>query len=184
MPIPTPFRLLNVMILSVTVALGGFCVPTDVPAAGEFEQGLKAARGGDLARAIQMWTAVIKRNPKSYAAHVNRGSACLRSGYVFQGIADWHKARDLSPVFAYSVYTGDLLVQASGNTAMLNYAAPLELEPEYVASIIMIGALYMDLGRTAMAAELFRKSMDLTKNPLLKTHLNYWANEIEGKQQE
>jgi hypothetical protein len=131
-----------------------------------------------------MWTVVIKREPKCYAAYVNRGSAYLRSGYVFRGIADWHRARDLSPVFAYSVYTGDVLLQASGNTAMLNYAAPLELEPEYVASIIMIGALYVDLGKTAMAAELFRKSMDLTKNPLLKSHLDYWANEIEGKKQE
>ncbi len=168
------------LILSAIVALGLICVSAPVRAAGEFEQGLKAARAGDLERAIGSWTQVIKKNPKSYAAHVNRGSAYLRSGYVLRGIVDWHKARELSPVFAYSVYAGELLVQASGNAAMLNYAAALELEPDYIASVIMMGAVYMDLGQTRAAAELFRKSVDLTKNPLLKGHLDYWANELEG----
>ena len=134
-----------VITMSAVVAHALVCLPAIVQAAGEFEQGLRAARSGDLARAIEMWTVVIDRNPKSYAAYVNRGSAYLRSGHVFKGISDWHKARSLSPVFAYGVYTGDLVLQASGNTAMLNYAASLELDPEHVASVIMVGALYMDL---------------------------------------
>lgn len=93
---------------------------------------------------------------------------------------DWHQARKLSPLFAYGLYSRDYIAQASGDTAMLNYASPLELDPEYIPSVAMIGIAYLELGQKAKAAELYRKSMDLTKNPLLKTHLDHWAETIES----
>jgi tetratricopeptide (TPR) repeat protein len=152
--------------------------------AGDFERGLEAAKTGQLDRAIDSWTRFIERNPKSYSAYVNRGNAYIRSGHIFKGIMDWHQARKLSPLFAYAVYNQDYIAQASGDTAMLNYASPLELDPDYIPSVAMIGIAYMELGQKAKAAELYRKSMDLTKNPLLKTHLDHWAETIESSASE
>jgi tetratricopeptide (TPR) repeat protein len=162
--------------------LGTFAVvaPTDSVAAGDFETGLQAARAGQLDRAVELWTRFIERNPKSYSAYVNRGNAYMRNGYVFKGIMDWHEARKLSPLFAFGVYSQGYIAQASGDTAMLNYVSPLELDFEYIPSVVMIGIAYLELGQKAKAAELYRKSMDLTKNPLLKTHLDHWADEIES----
>jgi len=97
---------------------------------------------------------------------------------------DWHQARKLSPLFAYGVYSRDYIAQASGDTAMLNYASPLELDPEHIPSVTMIGIAYLELGKKAKAAELFRKSIDLTKNPLLKTHLDHWAEAAESPERE
>jgi tetratricopeptide (TPR) repeat protein len=149
-------------------------------AADFFEQGLQAAHSGDLHRAVELWTRVIEKTPNSYAAYVNRGSAYLRGGYVFNGIMDWHAARKLSPLFAYGSYSDDYISQASGNTAMLNFAMSLELDPDYIPSVAMTGIAYLDIGRPEKAAELYRKSVDLTKNPLLKSYLEHWADTIES----
>ncbi|MDQ7785402.1 MAG: tetratricopeptide repeat protein [Desulfomonilaceae bacterium] len=156
------------------------CVHTDGGhASNDIERGLQAVRSGDVERAIQAWTTALRRNPKSYAAYVNRGSAHMQAGYVFKGITDWHKARDFSPTFAYGVYSGGYIRQASGNAAMLNYAASLELDPDHVASVVMMGVTYLDLGRRDMALDLFKKSKDLTKNPLLKNYLEHWGETLE-----
>jgi len=144
-------------------------------AADDFDQGLAALFGGRYDAAIRSLTQVIRKNPKSYAAYVNRGTAYFRSGRVFKGVLDWNKARDLSPLFAYGVYTGEVIVRPPGNPDVIGFAAPVELDPEYIPSVEMTGIMLMDLGRDKIAAELYRKSMDLTKNPLLKTHLEYWA---------
>lgn len=152
--------------------------------ADDFELGFRALQDGKLHGAIESWSRVIARQPRSYAGHVNRGSAYLRAGHISKGIADWHRARDLAPIFAYATYTGDFTRQASGNTAVLNYAVSLELEPDYVASVVMTGAAYLDLGRTSEAVELFRKSMELTKNPLLKSHFDHWVKTLEAGAEE
>jgi tetratricopeptide (TPR) repeat protein len=148
--------------------------------ANEIDEGLKAARAGQIERAIQLWTKAIQRNPRSYVAHVNRGSAYLRTGYVWKGISDWHRARELSPPFVYALYTGDFVTQAAADSSLLNYAVSLELEPDHVASVIMMGTAYQDLGRKERATELYRKSVDLTRNPLLKSSLDHWATTLEA----
>jgi len=145
----------------------------------EIDQGLQAIRSGDVDLAIQLWTTAINTNPKSYAAHVNRGSAHIQAGFVFKGVKDWHKALKLSPVFAFGLYSGGYIRQASGNASMLNYAASLELDPDHIPSVVMMGAMYLDLGLENTALDLYRKSKDLTKNPLLKSHLEHWVETLE-----
>lgn len=146
----------------------------------EVEQGLTAARSGQLDRAVRLWSKAIKKNPKSYAAYINRGSAYFRSGYVLRGILDWHKAREFSPAFAYAVYGADFIGEASGDPAMLNYAMSTELDPDHAPSVVMTGITYLDVGRTDKALELYRNSIDLTKNPLFKSFLDYWIASIES----
>ena len=155
-------------------------LPADGTASEDVEQGLVAARSGQLDRAVRLWSKAIRKNPKSYSAYCNRGSAYIRSGYVLRGILDWHKARDFSPAFAYASYGGPFIGEASGDPAMLNYAMSTELDPDFVPSVMMTGITYLDVGRTDKALELYRNSIDLTKNPLFKSFLDYWITSIES----
>lgn len=171
--------LVRVAVVTVLVAVSAVGLPTTGRAADELEQGIEAARSDRLERAVALWTRAIEKDPKSYAAHVNRGSANMRLGYVFRGVMDWNRANQLAPLFAYGVDTGDFVRHASAGNPLLNFAVAVELDPDHVPAVTMIGATYQDLGLSSMAAELFRKSIDLTRNPLVKGHLDYWANSLE-----
>jgi len=146
----------------------------------EVQKGIAEARSGRLDAAIRTWTDVIKQRPKCYAAYVNRGTAYMQSGYVFRGIMDWNRARSLSPMFAYAVYFGDYITEAPKNKDILNFAASLELFPDHVPSVHMMGSTLLDLGYKDKALQLFRNSVDLTKNPLVKNHFEYWAATLES----
>lgn len=97
-----------------------------------------------------------------------------------RGIVDWHRARDLAPPFVYALYTGDFVTQATADNLILNYGVSLELEPDHIASVIMMGSTYQELGEINHAVDLYRKSIDLTKNPLLKSYLDHWATTTEA----
>jgi len=171
--------LARLTVVSVLVAVSATGITTTGRTADELEQGIEAARSDQLERAVALWTRAIQKDPKSYAAHANRGSANMRLGYVFKGIMDWHRANQLAPLFAYGVDTGDFVRHAVAGNPLLGFAVAIELDPDHLPSVAMTGALYQDLGLTKMAVELFRKSMDLTRNPLAKSHLDYWANSLE-----
>jgi tetratricopeptide (TPR) repeat protein len=163
------------------IASSGFALlPAVCAASREFERGLTAARAGQLEEAVSLWSRTIKKNPKSYSAYINRGSAYIMTGYVFRGIRDWHKAREFTPIFAYAVYSSGFIEEASGDPTMLNYAMSTELDPDHVPSVVMTGITYLEIGRRDKALELYRNSVDLTKNPLLKSFLDYWITSIES----
>ena len=46
---------------------------------------------------------------------------------------------------------------------------------------MMIGALYLDLGRDETAIEVYQLSSGLTRNPMLKNHLNHWIKQLGGE---
>jgi tetratricopeptide (TPR) repeat protein len=165
--------LLVAMVSVVGSGATGACASTD-----DFELGLEAARAGQCDKAIELWTKVIRRNPRSYSALVNRGSAFRQSGYIVRAISDWHEARKWSPLFTFGVYSRDYIAQASGDPSMLNFASPLELDPDHVASVLMTGTLLTEVGHSAKAEELYRKSMDLTRNPMLKTYFDHLAESL------
>jgi tetratricopeptide (TPR) repeat protein len=162
----------------------GVWLPCLVNASQEFREGLDAAKAGRLEVAIEKWSKALERNPQSYPARANRGAAYMLTGHVSKAVDDWHEARKLAPLFAYSVYGGLFIPEVSRNAGMLNYAMSIELEPDYFPSVCMTGSMYLDFGQTQKASELFRKSIDLTRNPLLKTYLEYWAESLEPKPEE
>lgn len=162
----------------VGLAIGQLSAPLHA-AESDLDGGLRALRRGRVEAAIDLWTKAIQKNPKSYAARVNRGSAYFLTGYVLRGIRDWYEAETLCPLFAYAVFDGEFIPEASRNVQMLSYAAALELDPDHVASVAMMAAAYLDLGLPERAAELYRKSIELTKNPLLKGQFDHWLGTIE-----
>ncbi len=141
----------------------------------EFEMASNAIREGRLDNAIKLLDSYIARNPRSYAAHINRGSALFYSGYVFRAVSDWHKAKNLAPLFAYGVFTGEIVWQSAPRGRYLDYVASIELYPDHVATVNMLGVTFLDFGMTDKALELYRKSSELTSNPLFKTDLEWWV---------
>ncbi|MBI5251621.1 MAG: tetratricopeptide repeat protein [Desulfomonile tiedjei] len=178
-------RLCCACCLTVAIYILPCCglICTASAASNDFEKGLAAARSGQMDLAITLWTKMIERHPKSYEAHVNRGKAYIYMGRVFKGVTDWHRARELAPVFAYGVYSGDF-IRASSDGKLLSFVAPLELDPDYLPSVFMTAVTYLDVGRTDRALELYRKSIDLTTNPLLKSYFDHWAGSIESDPKE
>jgi tetratricopeptide (TPR) repeat protein len=178
---------INVRNLTASLILSVFavCVAASQASAApnDFQKGLLAARSGHMELAVNHWTKAIERHPKSYAAYVNRGQAYIHMGRVFDCVTDWHKAKELAPVFAYATYTGDFITDASNNQ-LISFAAPLELDPDYLPSVFMTAVTYLDIGRTDKAIELYRKSHDLTTNPLLKSYLEHWAASVESDPKE
>ncbi len=63
---------------------------------------------------------------------------------------------------------GEFIGEASGDPAMLNYAMSTKLEPDHAPSVVMTGIMYLDVGRTDKALELYRNSIDLTKTRFLR----------------
>ncbi len=169
------------VLLAIALMTGHNSLCSAAESSEEVENGVVAAQSGRLDLAIDLWTKAIKKNPRSYAAYVNRGTAYMKTGHVSKAVIDWHRAWALSPLFAYSVYCEDFILEAPGNPAMLNYAAALELEPDHIVSVTMFGSMLLDLGQKARAVELFRKSVDLTKNDMLKARLEFWADSIGRK---
>ncbi|MBI5570194.1 MAG: tetratricopeptide repeat protein [Desulfomonile tiedjei] len=159
------------------------CTALEVSASEIYQQALAESRAGRPDTALVLWNRVIQRNPKSYGAHVNRGMVYMGSGLVYHAIMDWHRARELSPLFAYGVAIEGFLDEESGNTALLNYAKTIELDPDYAASVMMTGSLYLDLGQNAKAVTLFRKSVELTRNPLLKSYFEYWIESVKSSRE-
>ncbi len=168
------------LFLVLMVVIAG---PAPVPcyADQEFDQGLGAAYAGDLDAAIQLWTVAIRRSPRCYEAYVNRGAASFRKGNMIQGVRDWHKARTLSPTFAYAVDTGDFINVSQPTPRSLGFVKALELDPEFAGAVTMSGATFLDLGQKRLAAELFGKAVELTKNPMLKNDFDYWGRQIDSK---
>lgn len=141
----------------------------------EFEAATSAIREGRLDHAVKLLDSFILKNPRSYAAHVNRGSALFYSGHVSRAVNDWHKARNLAPLFAYGVFTGEIVWRSDPRGNYLDYVASIELYPDHVATVCMLGATYLDFGMTHKALDLFRKSSELTANPLFKADLEWWS---------
>jgi tetratricopeptide (TPR) repeat protein len=158
-------------------------VPSVSDASKTFDLGLEAAYAGDMEAAARHWTKEIRTYGGSYAAYANRGTALLRSGHVLQGIRDWYRAKPLAPNFAYGLCSGDFIRQAPRNRRNLNFVRPLELDPEYVASVSMMGITFLDLGMKKHALELYRKSLELTRNPMLKSRFDHWIKSIEGRRE-
>jgi Tfp pilus assembly protein PilF len=171
------FRLIAALVLLIFCLLG--VRDRTAEASDSFKDGVTAAREGQLSRAVELWTVTLRADPKCYAAYVNRGTAYIKSGHVMHGIRDWHAAGKYAPLFAYAYCSDDFIDQAVASRAELNYAKSLELDPDHVTSVTMMGVAYLDLGKTDMTVELYRKAIDLTKNPLLKNHLFYWIKSIE-----
>jgi tetratricopeptide (TPR) repeat protein len=159
------------------------CVVTvAVCAAGDnhFTKGLSAAREGNLDTAIKEWSKYIDRHPRSYIGYSNRGRAYLLTGHVMKGLSDWRRARDYAPPFAYAMYNDVFITQVDSDDKSINYVLSLEIEPDYVASIVSTGLIYQEVYRQDAAVQLYKTARELTKDPQLKAEFENWIERMES----
>jgi tetratricopeptide (TPR) repeat protein len=177
LPNTGPNALQSIFALFLALCLILYASAVSASVSDLFERGLKAARQGDLSRAILIWSEVIEKSPDSYAPRLNRGVAHIKSGFIVRGIQDWRKAMDLAPIFAYPTDCGEF-VQGFKGRGNVDFVKSVELDQGLVVSVAMAGATLIDLGKSDQAADLYNKSMELTRNPLLKNRFAHWANSL------
>jgi tetratricopeptide (TPR) repeat protein len=173
--LPLDFKVLILIALVCCVA-----APASPVSADHFDRGFDAAMRGQMDEAVNFWTDHLRRNPKSYETLVNRGYAYFIGGHTLKAVSDWRQARQFAPAFAYAFCPAAFMKRPNAETPMVGFAVALELDPDYVASVIMTGSLYQDIGRTQLAIELYEMSKDLTKNPLLKAQFEHWIDALKG----
>jgi tetratricopeptide (TPR) repeat protein len=177
-----PIRLIAFIISVFVIVVTPYWTPAaQARSRSDFRLGLKAARAGQLDAAVKLWSKTIKRNPRLYAAYVNRGTAYMQLGAVVDGIKDWHKALKIAPVFAYGLCPGDFIPNDTRRGPLVGYVKSTELDPDYIPSVMMIGIAYSELGYAKIAADLYRRSVDLTKNPMMKNLFDHWKSELEKR---
>ena len=164
-----------------TVALIAFVlILWHAPAmADDFAKGVRALDSGDHELAVKLFSSYLARRPRTYEALVNRGTALVRSGHIFEAISNWHGATELAPLFAYAFYSDEVVRSVTPRNKPVRYVASLELVPERAASVVMTGAMFLDLGLKSPAIDLFRMSTSLTKDPIFKTDLEYWIRTLD-----
>lgn len=168
----------RIVILVSVIALFGYTNSV----ADDFTKGIKALDDGQDAMAIRFFSSYLSRRPESYEAYLNRGTAFVRSGFIYQAISDWSKAAEMAPLYAFALYTDDVIRVVSPKNSQVKFVAMIELFPERAVSVVMAGATYLDLGLNSKAIDLFRMSTILTKNPLFKTDLEYWIKTLDPGQ--
>ncbi len=149
--------------------------------ADDFDRGFEAALQGQMDQAVKYWTDHLRRNPKSYETLVNRGSAYFASGHVLKAVSDWGQARQYAPAFAYAFCPAAFVKRSNADRQSPSFVTALELDPDYIGSVMMVGSLYQDIGKTQLAVELYTACKDLTKNPLLKAQFEHWINTLKTK---
>jgi tetratricopeptide (TPR) repeat protein len=174
-PIMDRLRVFLAMLL-LYLASAGVCAAGD----NHFTKGLGAAREGNLDAAVKEWSKYIDRHPRTYIGYANRGRAYLLTGHVMKGLSDWSKAKDYAPPFAYATYNEVFITQVDSDDKLMNYVLSLELDPEYVASIISTGLIYQEVYRSDAAVQLYKKARELTKNPQLKSEFENWIEQMES----
>ena len=163
------------------VVLVGFAIIAwqSAAIADDFAQGIQALDRGQDELAVKFFSSYLASKPATYEAFVNRGTAFVRSGHVYQAVSDWHKAVEFAPLFAYAFYSNTVIRAVTPSSKRIKYVASIELVPERAVSVVMAGAMFLDFGLKSSAIDLFRMSISLTSDPIFKTDLEYWIKTLD-----
>lgn len=106
-----------------------------------FKEARLATSQGNFSRAIELYSRLIKQEPKNFAAHINRGVL-------------WERlpAKDARER------------QQNRQKAEQDYLKAIELNPRIAESYNNLGALYIDMGRNLEAADQLTAALSLTPN--------------------
>lgn len=111
------------------------------------QQALSMAQQGHHAKAIDLFSELIDRNPHSAHDYNNRGLVYFQSGQMEEAIADYNKALDINPCLD-SVYNNRANYYASQGqllAAILDYDIAIDLNPSNVRAWINQGITFRDL---------------------------------------
>jgi len=138
-----------VAVVSVTCAA--------MPVFAQLPQGLTEAlenqKAGRLKEAVEIYTEVIAKNPRSAEAYNWRGMAYEDLGQLDQALADFNKAIEISPDYA-DAYNNRGEINRKKNTipqAIADYRKAAELDKNFAEAFYNIGLMYEIQKKDALA---------------------------------
>lgn len=120
-----------------------------------FRDGSYAMQQRDFLRAQELFEKVIAARPGYKEAHNNLGLAFLGQNKISAGIAEFHKAEDLSPndTKSYQVLASYLMATGHKEEAIEEWRRLLKVEPENHQASTQVTTLLFQMGKYADAAE-------------------------------
>jgi tetratricopeptide (TPR) repeat protein len=132
---------------------------------------------------FSLYETTLARNPNSWVAHLNLGTALDDAGRPVDSLAHLQRALELKPDFPETLNSLASVLNQLGRAAearpLLERA--LRLQPRFAAAHNTLGVTLMMLGRTAEGVESFRHALALAPDAAL-THANLaWALAQSGR---
>lgn len=148
-------------------------------------QGEDAYEKGEMERAIEIYTKIIRLKPDSAQAHYMLGNAYSANGDHLNAIEHLKKSVELRPDY-YEAFNnlGRTLRRYGDFELSIKYLEKsLEINPKFTASAINLGHAYLRKGELTKAISWYQKSIDISPNDPLP-HLSlamiaYQQGEIE-----
>ena len=126
---------------------------------------------------FELYEATLERNPASWVAHLNLGSALAEAGQPARALPHLQRAVELKPAFPEALNS---LANVLNRLGRAREALPLlddavRLQPRFAAGHNTRGAALMNLGRADEGIAAFRRAVELAPN-LASARLNLgWA---------
>jgi protein O-mannosyl-transferase len=120
-----------------------------------------------------LWSYTLKRNPASWLAHNNLGSALLNQGHLPEAIANFDAAVQLKPDYAAAYNNLGIVYYRLGRPAesMEYFRRALGFQPNFPEAHLNLGNTLVQAGRLPEAMEHYRQAIRLTPT-LAEAHNN------------
>jgi len=129
----------------------------------QFTLGLINSRLGNTDEALDCFTAVVRREPRTAEAWFNMGLLCQKAERLQEAEVHYRKALQLKPDF-HAVYNslGSVLAELERfDEARENYETALRGDPRNVLALNNYGSLMRDLGQPSEAEQWYGKAIAL-----------------------
>ena len=115
---------------------------------------------------IELWSAVIEKEPTNSFAYFKRGAAFFKMGRPDKAIADYNRSVALAPFHFEAFYGRGLALSRIGqfNEAIKDYTTALYIKPKYADAYNQRGLTYSYAGQYGKALEDISKAIEL--NPM------------------
>lgn len=148
-------------------------------------QGENAYEKGEMEKAIEIYTKIIKLKPDSAEAHYMLGNAYSANGDQISAIDHFEKAVELRTDYyeAFNNLGRALRRYGDWDASIKHIAKALEINPKFVTAIINLGHAYLRKGDLTKAVSWYQKSIDMSPDDplphLCLGRIAYLQGEIE-----
>ena len=130
-----------------------------------------------------LYETTLARNPSSWVAHLNLGTALDDAGRPHESLPHLQRALELKPDFPETLNSLANVLNQLGRAAEARplLARALELQPRFAAAHNTHGVTLMALGQTEAGVAAFRRALEITPDAV-RIHVNLaWALAQAGK---
>ncbi|MFH1519966.1 MAG: tetratricopeptide repeat protein [Candidatus Omnitrophota bacterium] len=112
---------------------------------------------------VILWEDLIRKNPKTWIAYNNLGTAYSDIGKKEEAARLFKKAIELNPDCIIAYYDLANLYKDSGKTeeAIILYKKVIKIKPDYIEAYNNLGNTYNDIGEHKTAITLYKKAIEI-----------------------